>query len=187
MFAGWVHKLPHLRNYHPHLTYSPFVCLVDIHCTGIQVIYVWAHTAAIHADPGGGTNHVHKIKLTLGSGGIYSTDLYDQPGTNQASSGKSDFWILSIHSSTNGFSIPSSTCVTHLNIDSISVVATGGDGWLIKSITTIMRDAIGRHQLLTFDVFPVGRWLDKYYSTAQVGANPGYDPKAWDLTKGNFC
>ncbi len=180
MFAGWVHKLPHLRNYHPHLPYS-------IHCTGINYIYVWAHTAAIHADPGGGTNHVHQIKLTLGSGGTYPTDLYDQSGTNQASLGKSDFWILSIYSSTNGFGIPSSTCVTHLNIDSISVVATGGDGWLIKSITTITEDANGKPQLLSFDVFPVGRWLDAFYNLDQLGTNQWVNPSAWDLTKGNYC
>ena len=74
-------------------------------------------------------------------------DLYDRPG-NDYTSNKGDLWELSL----------SSGCIKISEIQRVSVIENGNDGWNIESIVTLVSDSTNI-QVLTQN-FDVNRWID---------------------------
>ncbi len=144
--------------------------------TCVEYIYVFAHTSTQHVS--GGTDDLHRLELQLGSGSTYTATLYDiDPDIDQNTKGKGDFWKLSISNTNNGFGIPYYPCLLWPDIQSISVLEGGNDGWLIDTIVTVLKGAYGGHRMLSIDV-EADRWID---------GNQGEPEKRWKLNNGNFC
>ncbi len=137
----------------------------------VQYIYVFAHTSTRHPDAG--TDHLHRLELELYSGSTYTATLYDiDPDIDQNTKGKGDYWKLSIHNTDHGFSIPASTCISlWSDIQAISVVEGGNDGWLIDSIVTVLQGPNGEVRMLSSNL-EAHRWID---------GNHDEDRKRWNL------
>ena len=75
-------------------------------------------------------------------------DLYDRPGDDYMSN-KGDLWELSL---------PTSGCIRLPDVQKVSIVENGNDGWNIGSIVTLVSDS-RNIQMLTRD-FDVNRWID---------------------------
>ncbi len=136
-----------------------------------EYIYVFAHTST--QDPDAGTDHFHRLELELHSGSTYTATLYDiDPNIDQNTKGKSDYWKLSIYF---GFGLVS--CLSWSDIQSISVLEGGNDGWLIDSFVTVLKGVYGGERILSIDV-EAHRWID---------GNQGEPEKRWKLNNGNFC
>ena len=73
-------------------------------------------------------------------------DLYNRPGDDYMSN-KGDLWELSL-----------SGCIKIPEIQRVSIVANGNDGWNIESIVTLVSDS-SNIQVLTQN-FDVNRWID---------------------------
>lgn len=74
--------------------------------------------------------------------------FYDRPG-DDLQSNKGDLWEFSL----------SGNCITLSAIQRVSIVADGTDGWNIGSVVTLVRDPVGRIQVLTRD-FDANFWID---------------------------
>ena len=94
----------------------------------------------------------HGIQLQSGSE-ENAILLPDRPGDDYESN-KGDLWDISL--SSFGFS---DDCMTINEIQRVSIVARGSDGWNIGSIVTLVRDSINNIQVLSQD-FSVNRWID---------------------------
>ena len=87
----------------------------------------------------------HRIELRYNRG-VKTMDLYNRPGDDYLSN-KGDLWELSL-----------SGCIRLPEIQSVSIIANGNDGWNIGSIVTLVSDPVNI-QLLTRD-FDINRWID---------------------------
>ena len=93
----------------------------------------------------------HSVQLE--SNGIVRTrSLYNRPGDDYLSN-KGDLWSFSFSSS---FGL---SCIRISDIDRVSIVESGNDGWNIETIVTLVSDSSSRLQVLTQD-FNVYRWID---------------------------
>ena len=107
---------------------------------------------AFTSDRSGSWTHTrHRIRLQYDDNGETRAQLltlYDWPGSE---SNKGDLWT---------FSLSSYGCITLSDIQYVSVVANGNDGWNIQSIVTLVSESnVDRIQVLSqnFDVF---YWID---------------------------
>ena len=73
--------------------------------------------------------------------------LYDRPGDDYLSN-KGDLWELSL-----------SGCVRLTELQRVSIVENGNDGWNIESIVTLVSDPTNKIQVLTQN-FHVNRLID---------------------------
>ena len=89
----------------------------------------------------------HRIEIQY-NGGVKTMDLYDRPGDDYMSN-KGDLWELSL---------PTSGCIRLPDVQKVSIVENGNDGWNIGSIVTLVSDS-RNIQMLTRD-FDVNRWID---------------------------
>ena len=89
----------------------------------------------------------HRIEIQY-NGGVKTMDLYDRPGDDYMSN-KGDLWELSL---------PTSGCIRLSDVQKVSIVENGNDGWNIGSIVTLVSDS-RNIQMLTRD-FDVNRWID---------------------------
>jgi hypothetical protein len=117
----------------------------------LDTLHIMAFTSGA-LTAGNNAAQPHRVELQA-SGYTRNQLLYDRPG-NDALENKGDHWIFSILS----FHIPDS-CVTMQNITRVAITQSSTDGWLIESIVTIVRDTLGRYQLLTRDI-GANRWVD---------------------------
>ena len=74
-------------------------------------------------------------------------DLYDRPGDDYMSN-KGDLWELNL-----------SGCIRLSELQKVSIVENGNDGWNIGSIVTLVSDSTSKIQVLTRN-FGVNRWID---------------------------
>jgi hypothetical protein len=114
----------------------------------LDQIYVMAFTSDLRYSD---SRHPHNIEV-VAMGETRSILLPDRPG--DYSQHKGDIWRLSI-SEDLGFSV----CVRVCNIQNITLVEGGSNGWNIDSVTTYgCTDDVGCKQITQdFDVF---RWVD---------------------------
>ena len=94
---------------------------------------------------GASSDTSHSIKLHY-NGREKTMALYDRPGDDYMSN-KGDLWELTL-----------SGCIKIRDIQRVSIVANGNDGWNIESIVTLVSDS-SNIQVLT-DNFDVNRWID---------------------------
>jgi hypothetical protein len=96
--------------------------------------------------PSAGSDSTYQIQLRY-SGTVRTFPFYDRPG-DDLQSNKGDLWRFSL-----------SGCITLSAISGASIVADGTDGWNIGSVVTLVRDTLGRIQVLTRD-FGANFWID---------------------------
>ena len=100
---------------------------------------------------GANSDSSHSIQLQY-NGVMKTMDLYDRPGDDYLSN-KGDLWELSL-----------SGCIKFPEIQGVSVVENGNDGWNIGSIVTLVSDSTNI-QVLTQD-FDMNCWIDGDGSTS---------------------
>ena len=93
----------------------------------------------------------HSIQIQL-NGVVRTLSLYDRPG-DDFQANKGDIWDIGF--SSFGFS---DSCIRIPEIDRVSIVENGNDGWNIGTIMTLVSDS-RNYQVLTQD-FGVNRWID---------------------------
>ena len=94
---------------------------------------------------GASSDSNHGIQIQY-NGTVKTMALYDRPGDDYMSN-KGDLWELSL-----------SGCIKFRDIQRVSIVASGNDGWNIESIVTLVSDS-SNIQVLTRN-FDVNRWID---------------------------
>ena len=118
------------------IVFSPIgSCLSDL--------YVMAFTSG---QPSAGSDSTYQIHLRY-SGSTQVFAFYNRPG-DDLQSNKGDLWHFSL-----------SGCITLSAISQVSIVADGTDGWNIGSVVTLVRDSVGRIQVLTRN-FGANFWID---------------------------
>ena len=111
-------------------------------------LYVIAFTSGL-SDSSSYTSHSIQLK----SNGVVQTRLlYDRLGDDYLPN-KGDLWSFNFQSS---FGL---SCIRISDIDRVSIVESGNDGWNIETIVTLVSDSSSRLQVLTQD-FNVYRWID---------------------------
>ena len=108
----------------------------------LSKLYVMAFTSNLKW---ANSDSSHEIELQY-NGKTQTMDLYNRPGDDYLSN-KGDLWELSL-----------SGCVKLPEIQRVTIVPGGNDGWNIGSIVTLVSDS-SNVQLLTRD-FNVNRWID---------------------------
>ena len=93
----------------------------------------------------------HSIQIQS-NGVVRTLSLYDRPGDDFVAN-KGDIWDIGF--SSFGFS---DSCIRIPEIDRVSIVENGNDGWNIGTIVTLVSDS-SNYQVLTQD-FNVNRWID---------------------------
>ena len=93
----------------------------------------------------------HSIQIQS-NGVVRTLSLYDRPGDDFVAN-KGDIWDIGF--SSFGFS---DSCIRIPEIDRVSIVENGNDGWNIGTIVTLVSDS-SNYQVLTQD-FDVNRWID---------------------------
>ena len=106
-------------------------------------LYVIAFTSG---QSGASSDTSHSIQLQY-NGAVKTMDLYNRPGDDYLSN-KGDLWELSL----------SSGCIKLSEVQRVSIVENGNDGWNIGSIVTLVSDSTNI-QVLTED-FDVNCWID---------------------------
>ena len=94
---------------------------------------------------GASSDTSHSIQLQY-NGAVKTMALYDRPGDDYMSN-KGDFWELGL-----------SGCIKIRDLQRVSIIASGNDGWNIESIVTLVSDSLNI-QVLTQN-FDVDRWID---------------------------
>ena len=94
---------------------------------------------------GASSDTSHGIQLQY-NGVVKTMALYDRPGDDYMSN-KGDLWELSLLG-----------CIKIRDLQRVSIVENGNDGWNIESIVTLVSDS-SNIQLLTQD-FDVNYWID---------------------------
>ena len=115
----------------------------------LTVLYIMAFTSGLE-NAESDTRHTVEIQA---SGEVQQQQLHDRPGDDYTSN-KGDLWKMNI--STFGFR---DVCITLSEIQRVSIVASGNDGWNIDSIVTLIKDSAGGIQILSQDL-DVNRWID---------------------------
>ena len=116
--------------------------------TCLTSLYIIAFTSGVTH---GQSDTSHSIQLES-NGVVRTISLYDRPG-DDFQSHKGDLW--SMHFSSFHFS---DSCIRIPEIQRVSLVENGNDGWNIKTIVTLVNGS-NRLQVLTQD-FNVNRWID---------------------------
>ena len=93
----------------------------------------------------------HSIQIQL-NGIVRTVTLYDSPGDDFVAN-KGDIWTIGL--SSFGFS---DSCIRIPEIQRVSIIASGNDGWNIATIVTLVSDS-SYYQVLTED-FGVNHWID---------------------------
>ena len=114
----------------------------------LSKLYVMAFTSGVS---GANSDSSHSIQLQY-NGATKTMDLYNRPGDDYLSN-KGDLWELSL-----------SGCIKFPEIQGVSVVENGNDGWNIGSIVTLVSDSRNM-QVLTQD-FDMNCWIDGDGSTS---------------------
>ena len=92
-----------------------------------------------------GSDSTYQIHLRY-SGNTRVFAFYNRPG-DDLQSNKGDLWHFSL-----------SGCIMLSTISQVSIVADGTDGWNIGSVVTLVRDSVGRIQVLTRN-FDANFWI----------------------------
>ena len=108
----------------------------------LSKLYVMAFTSGLS---GASSDTSHSVQLQY-NGAVKTMDLYNRPGDDYLSN-KGDLWELSL-----------SACIKIPEIQRVSIVENGNDGWNIESIVTLVSDS-SNIQVLTQD-FDVNCWID---------------------------
>ena len=95
----------------------------------------------------------HSVEVQITNGEVHNIQLYDRPGDDYALH-KGDLWKIDF--STFGFTV---RCIRLSEIQQVSIVESGNDGWNIDSIVTLVRDSANRAEVVTQDL-NVNRWID---------------------------
>ena len=95
----------------------------------------------------GDSDSAYQIQFHYYGGSTRTFDFYNRPG-DDLQSNKGDLWHFGL-----------SGCITLSAISRVSIVADGTDGWNIGSVVTLVRDSLGRMQVLTRD-FNANFWID---------------------------
>ena len=111
-------------------------------------LYVIAFTSGL---PSSESDTGHSIQLES-NGVVQTRSLYDRPGDDYLAN-KGDLWSFSFQSS---FGL---SCIRISDIDRVSIVENGNNGWNIETIVTLVSDSSSHLQVLTRD-FDVNRWID---------------------------
>ena len=96
---------------------------------------------------GASSDTSHSIQLQY-NGAVKTMALYDRPGDDYMSN-KGDLWELGL----SGWQ-----CIKIRDLQRVSIIANGNDGWNIESIVTLVSDS-SNIQVLTQN-FDVDRWID---------------------------
>ena len=96
-------------------------------------LYVMAFTSGLAS---ANSDSTYQIQLQYG-GSTRIFAFYDRPG-DDLQSNKGDLWHFGL-----------SGCITLSTISQVSIIADGTDGWNIGSVVTLVRDSVGRIQVLT--------------------------------------
>ena len=117
--------------------------------TCLTLLYIIAFTSGI---TNGQSDTSHSIQLE--SNGVVQTVslIYNRPGDDYQSH-KGDLWSMRFSS----FHF-SDSCIRIPEIQRVSLVESGNDGWNIQTIVTLVSGS-NRLQVLTQD-FSVNRWID---------------------------
>ena len=116
--------------------------------TCLTLLYIIAFTSGI---TNGQSDTSHSIQLES-NGVVQTVSLYDRPGDDYQSH-KGDLWSMRFSS----FHF-SDSCIRIPEIQRVSLVESGNDGWNIQTIVTLVSGS-NRLQVLTQD-FIVNRWID---------------------------
>ena len=84
-----------------------------------------------------GSDSTYQIRFQYYGGSTRTFRFYDRPG-DDLQSNKGDLWHFGL-----------SGCITLSTISQVSIIADGTDGWNIGSVVTLVRDSVGRIQVLT--------------------------------------
>ena len=142
------------------------ICPVSGSC--LTQLYIIAFTSGME-NAQSGTSHSVQIQL---NGVVQTSLLYDRAGDDYQLN-KGDLWDISF--STFGFS---DSCITITEIQRVSIVESGNDGWNIETILTLVSDSRNL-QVLTQD-FGANHWID--------GDHPSLAYRRFDLRfAGNYC
>ena len=95
----------------------------------------------------GDSDSTYQIQFQYYGGSTRTFRFYNRPG-DDLQSNKGDLWHFGL-----------SGCITLSAISRVSIVADGTDGWNIGSVVTLVRDSLGRMQVLTRD-FNANFWID---------------------------
>ena len=98
-----------------------------------------------------GSDTGHRIQIQLNRI-VRTLQLSDRPGDDYAAN-KGDLWDIDL--SSFGFS---DDCIKIPEIQRVSIIASGNDGWNIATIVTLVSDS-SNYQVLTED-FGVNHWID---------------------------
>ena len=112
-------------------------------------LYVMAFTSGVD-DAGSDTSHIVEVQA---AGQVRSVVLYDRPGDDMQKN-KGDLWKIDF--SDFHFTVG---CITIDEINGVSIVENGNDGWNIDSIVTMVKDDDGGVEALTQDL-DVFCWID---------------------------
>ena len=95
------------------------------------------------------SDSIYQIQFQYYNGSPDYFAFYDRPG-DDLQSNKGDLWHFNL-----------SGCITLSTISqvSINIIANGTDGWNIGSVVTLVRDSVGRIQVLTRN-FDANFWID---------------------------
>jgi hypothetical protein len=152
VYAGWICSCSVIKGQASQRNFVNVRAHIHDHMYIIAIcldqIYVMAFTSDLRYSD---SRHPHNIEV-VAMGETRSILLPDRPG--DYSQHKGDIWRLSI-SEDLGFSV----CVRVCNIQNITLVEGGSNGWNIDSVTTYgCTDDVGCKQITQdFDVF---RWVD---------------------------
>ena len=117
----------------------------------LSKLYVMAFTSNLKW---AGSDTSHRIELRY-NGGVKTMDLYDRPGDDYMPN-KGDLWELSL-----------SGCIRVPELQSVSIVENGNDGWNIESIVTLVSDSTKKIRVLTRN-FGVNQWIDGNGATSHT-------------------
>ena len=120
------------------------IILYHISGSCLSRLYVMAFTSDLS---GASSDTSYSIQLQY-NGAVKTMALYDRPGDDYMSN-SGDFWELSL----SGWQ-----CIKIRDLQRVSIIANGNDGWNIESIVTLVSDS-SNIQVLTQN-FDVNRWID---------------------------
>ena len=115
----------------------------------LSTLYILAFTSGAGA---AGSDSHHSVEI-LANGQVRNVHMYDRPG-NDMLENKGDLWKINF-----GSFYFSDSCINIGDIQTVSIIESGNDGWNIDSIVTMVKDSAGGVQVLTQDL-DVFRWVD---------------------------
>lgn len=115
----------------------------------VDKFYIMAFTSGL---PSAGADTSHAVEVTA-KGNTRRQVLPNLPGDNYLEN-KGGLWELTMSS----FNFPD-LCIKKNDITNIAITQNNNDGWHIESITTLLKDVIGKEELVSSDL-NINHWID---------------------------